>query len=610
MAKESKQISVGDLDFDTIKSNLKQYLRNQSTFTDYDFEGSSLSVLLDILAVNTHYNALYNNLAINEAFIDSASKRNSVVSKANELGYLPHSSLCSSAVITLTVSNPTSAVAPTVITLPQYTPFNTSVNGNDYTFYTTETLSAVNNGSDVYVFDNITIKEGTILTNTYAVADGVRFIIPNTSADISTLLVRVKDNSSSTNSTTYVRSDSILNLTETDAVYFIKEIDDGLYEIEFGNNIIGKQLSNGNVVELTYFINKQDAPNGARNFTYNGGSLSGGSVSIVVSDVAFGGAAPEDIDSIRYNAPKMYAAQNRCITSDDYKTYILSKFPSALSVNVWGGEENIPPIYGKVFISIVPEVSRNLTDTEKNYILNDLLAPRKALSITPEIIDPTYNKIELDVTYYYNPQLTTRTSGQITTLVLDAINSYNETYLHKFDGVFKYSKFCSMIDAVEPSITSNITTVKIKRNIIPSFGITRSYDINLGNPIYNSGVPEESILTTGFYCTDSTEICYIDDLPEEDNPIGQLRLYYRNASNQKVIIKNIGTVNYDTGYISIDNIQLTDLYQQAWTMTIKPQSNDIASIQNQVAFIDQTLLTINAVVDYPSKSYTFTSSRN
>lgn len=610
MAKESKQISVSELDFDAIKSNLKQYLRNQSTFTDYDFEGSALSVLLDVLSVNTHYNALYNNLAVNESFIDSASKRNSVVSRANELGYLPHSALCARAVITLTVTNPTTPVAPTVITLPKYTPFNTSVNGTTYTFYTTETLSAVNNGSDTYVFENITIKEGVILTNTYVVADGVRFVIPNASADLSTVVVNVKDSVSSTNSVAYSRSDTILNLSGTDTVYFIKEIDDRLYEIEFGNGIIGKQLSNGNVVEITYFISKKDAPNGARNFTYNGSSLFGGTVTITVSDVAFGGADVEDIDSIRYNAPKMYAAQNRCITTDDYKTYIYSNFPDANAINVWGGETNIPPIYGKVFISVVPETNRNLTDTEKNYILNDLLANRKALSITPEIIDPIYNKIELEVTYYYNPQLTTRTSGDITTLVRDAISNYNSTYLNTFDGIFKFSKFCSMIDAVEPSITSNITTVKIKRNITPSFGITRSYNINLGNPIYNSGVPEESISTTGFYCTDSTEICYIDDLPEENNPIGILRLYYRNSSNQKVSIRNVGTVNYNTGYISIENIQLTDLYQQAWTITIKPQSNDIASVQNQVAFIDQTLLVVNAIVDYPSKTYTFTSSRN
>lgn len=610
MAIESRQINVSELDFDQIKANLKTYLRGQAEFADYDFEGSGLSVLLDVLAYNTHYNGLYNNMTINELFLDSATKRSSIVSRANELGYIPHSAICSQAVINMTVSNTTTATPPTTITLPKYTPFNAMISGIGYTFYTIEEVTAANNGSGVYNFNNLTIKEGTPLTYKYNVASGARYVIPNVNVDLSTLTVRVQESSTSTNFKTFVRSDTILDITANDSVYFIKEIDNQLYELTFGDGVLGKALSNGNIVNIEYFVSNMTAANGARAFTYNGDGLSGGTITLTTVTPAYNGAEAESIDSIRFNAPKSYTTQNRAVTAEDYKALIYNYFPEATAVSVWGGETATPPQYGKVFITVVPQTMRPLTDGEKDFVLNTIIAPRKALTVTPEIVDPVYIKIQLNVSYYYNPQLTTRSSGDITTLVQQTIADYNAESLNTYGGVFRYSHLSKMIDSAEPSIASNITTVKIHRDIVPVFNVTSPYTINLGNPIYNSGVPEESIITSGFYNTETTEACYIDDVPTVDSPVGQLRMFYYNSSGQKVAIRNVGTVNYDTGIINITGVQVTSLYGQAWTMVIKPQSNDIVSTQNQFAQTDQSLLTITPIIDYPSKAYTFTSSRN
>ena len=610
MALESRQINVSELDFDKIKANLKTYLRGQTEFADYDFDGSGLSILLDVLAYNTHYNGLYNNMTINEAFLDSATKRSSVVSRANELGYTPHSATCAQAVINMTVSNTTSSTPPASIVLPKNTPFATSISDVTYTFYTTEEVVALNNGFGVYNFNNLVIKQGVVLTFNQVVSEGARYIIPNANADLSTLTVRVQDSSTSTNFTTFVNSDSILNVTANDNVYFIKEIENQLYELTFGDGILGKQLSNGNVVHLEYFVSGLDAPNGARAFTYNGSGLFGGNITLTTVTPAYNGSSPESIESIKFNAPKAYTAQNRAITSEDYKTLIYNHFPEAKAVSVWGGETETPPQYGKVFISIVPQTIRALTDGEKQYVLDTIIYPRKALTVTPEIVDPTYVKIQLNVSYYYNPQLTTRSSGDITSLVQQTISDYNDEALSTFGGVFKYSKLSRMIDASEPSIASNITTVKLHREITPIFNVTSLYNISVENPIYNSGVPEESVITTGFYCTDSSEVCYIDDVPVEGQSIGKLRLFYYNSSKQKVTIKEVGTVNYNTGLLYITGLQITSLFGQSWSVTVKPQSNDVVSVKNQFCQIDPTLLTITPIVDYPSKAYTFTSSRN
>lgn len=607
----NNRIQTTELDFDGIKTSLKNYLKGQSQFSDYDFEGSGLSILLDILAYNTHYNALYTNLAINESFIDSAAKRSSVVSIAKELGYLPKSAVAATAVVSVVMINDQIS-APATYEIPAYTPFTTQVDGANYTFYTTSSHIAQKSGNQ-YIFQNVELKEGQYLQNTYTYDASTPILVPNANVDRSTIRVTVQETSQSATIRTFTESTSILNLSATSEVYFLKELDDGTYEVEFGNGVLGAELVPGNFITITYLVCNADAPNGARQFTYAGTTPTNVSLYTVVTTSAVGGAQAEPIDSIRWNAPRAYTTQNRCVTSEDYRTTIMSMFPEAKAVNVWGGEDNTPPEYGKVFISIVPRTTTFLTADQQSYILNTIVNPRKSLTVTPGFIDPVYIDIEVEVAYYYNPQLTTRNASDITTLVNDTITSYNDNYLNSFTSVFKQSQLSRLIDTCEPSITSNIMRVKFRRSITPVYNVSHPYTINLGNPIYNSGVAEESVLTTGFYTTagpDLSTVCYIDDVPvSESNTIGNLRLFHYNTSGDKISDGNIGTVDYANGIIYITNLNIANLYAQSFEVVVKPQSNDIASMQHQFIRIDPAHTVVTPVIDTPASTYTFTSSR-
>lgn len=620
----AKKINVAELDFDLIKANIKTFLQGQEQFQDYDFEGSSLSVLLDILAYNTHYNALYTNLAVNESFIDSASKRSSVVSRAKELGYIPYSATGAQATVDITVSATTST--PAILSIPAFTPFTGSADGQQFTFYTMETVTAtLNNG--VYSFSGVFLKEGTPLTYRYVAAEGTRYIIPNDSVDLSTLTVRIQATSTSSFFDTYQRQEDILNLDGNSKVYFVKEIDGELYELEFGNGVVGKALENGNVINLSYMSSSKDAANGIRLFSYAGSSLLGGVVTVTTTTPAFGGGDVEPIDNIRYNAPRAYTAQNRAVTVEDYKALLYRAYPEAQTINVWGGENNVPKQYGKVFISIKPKTANQLTDVQKSYIINEILRKKNVVSITPEIVDPVFINLEVNATVYYNPSLTTKTAAEIKDLVIQTIQDYNTNQLNSFSGVFKFSKLASAIDATEDSITSNITTIKLHREVQPIYNTNTSYQIELGNPIYGSGVPEQSILSTGFYLYGREEVMYLEDLPldPEDHTYGLIRIYYFDEAGQKVYFRTLGsadnpTVNYKTGSITIPELLITGLdFSQGdvGEIIIKPQSNDVVSVRNQLVTIPDNKIVVNVIPDTVSagdssggSNYVFTSSRS
>jgi len=616
MAIDSKRIQVSELDFDQIKNNLKNFMKGQNQFSDYDFEGSGLSTLLDVLAYNTHYNALYTNLAVNEMFLDSASKRASVVSIAKTLGYTPKSKTSARAYINMAINSPNQS--PSSLTLPQYSPFNTVINGSNYTFYTPAEVTIIpNNG--LYTFINLEILEGTPLNFKYVVADGQQYIIPNANADISTLKVRVQESSTSDTFTTFTEASSLVQLASDSNVYFIKEIDGGLYEIVFGDGIISTSLTNGNIVHLDYFVSKGSLSNGARQFTYNGSSLIGGSPLITTTSIASGGAEIETIDSIKYNAPRLYAAQNRAVTPDDYKALIYGAFPYIQSVSVWGGEDNNPPVYGRTYICARPRGANKLTLQQKSDMTTTLLASRSVVSITPVIVDPEFLNIALDVTVYFNDRKTTRTASQIASLVTDTIFRYDDANLQRFDGVFKYSQLSRLIDTAEPAIVSNITTVVMRRKVAPRYNVSAEYTLNLINPIFTAGVPEGAISSTGFYIKGSEELHFI-----QDDGQGYIQLYYNIASNTTVntstkfiVNPKIGTVDYANGIMNIKNLTITSLGDVDWEITFKPQSNDIVSAYTQIAEIARDHLTVTAIVDKSAngdlragKNYTFTSSRN
>lgn len=606
----NKKINVTELDFDKIKLNLKTFLQGQTEFQDYDFEGSGLSILLDVLAYNTHYNALYNNLTINEMFLDSASKRNSVVSLAKMLGYIPRSAKCSEASLRITVNN--GIIGPSSLTLPAYSTFNTIVDGTSYTFHTTESYTISGSGTS-YTFDNVKVVEGTPLSFKYNVTTGARYVIPNADVDLTTLRVKVQESSSSSVYETYISSSSITTADKDTKVYFVKEIDDGLYELTFGDGIIGRQLSNGNVIHIDYFTSSLDAPNGARVFTYTGPTLlSNSTVNITCLSIAQSGSSAEDIESIRFNAPRTYAAQNRAVTPEDYKAIIYSAMPEAKAVSVWGGEDNNPPVYGKIFVCIKPRDASKLTQLQKANLNSTILANKNVVSVIPEIVDPEFINISLDVKVYFNERETTRTAAEIETIVTNTIFDYDDSDLQNFDGVFRFSKLSRLIDDCEQGILNNITTVTIRRKLQPRYNVSAQYLLNIINPIYTAGLPEGAVTTTGFYISGSDDIHYIDD-----DGVGNLRLYKFGANATKIIVdESIGFVYYDKGVLDIRNLHIVALADIDFEVSIKPSSNDVVSALTQIAQIARDHLTVTAIADKSANgdlrggyNYTFSPSR-
>lgn len=599
----SKQITTQELDFDKIKSSLKTFLQGQSELSDYNFEGSGLSLLLDILAYNTHYNSLYLNLATNESFLDSAVIRDSVVSKAAELGYLPKSARSARSLVNVTMTNVLNN--PGIMTIPALTAFNSTINGTNLSFYNMEPSIATNvNGT--YKFQEIVLVEGTPLTQTYLVADGATYEISNANCDISTISVDVYDGPNSSTKVKYTRAEDILDVTATDPVFFLKEINGGKYEVQFGNDRIGKSITNGNVLVINYFVSKKTAGNGAKIFTSP--NLSTNST-IVTLYPSFGGSEPEGIDDIKFNAPRLFNATNRAVTSEDYKSLLLAKFPNIASINVWGGEDNLPPVYGSVFISILPKSNAVLTSTEKDVIVNDILKSRKMVTITPRFVDPFYLNVKLNTTLYYDPNITSKTATELAILATNTILAYNLENLRQFDSVLRYSKLIAAIDNSDPAITSNITTLVVERSLSVKFNVNTNYTFHIDNPVYCAGVPEDAVTSTGFYVFgDTANVQYL-----KDDGYGNLQRYYLDPTTLKPIVTNAtqGTVDYATGTITLTNLHITRLDSNLLVLTFKLQSNDVVSVRDHIVNIDASLLTITAIPETPNSGlvHTFTASR-
>jgi hypothetical protein len=596
----NNKINISELDFDNIKANLKEFLKGQSEFSDYDFEGSSLNVLLDILAYNTHYNAMYTNLAYNEMFLDSASKRDSVVSIANNYGYLPTSKKSSRARIN--ISFPVGTNTQSSISLPKGSVFVGQANSTEYNFYTTSEYISTRIGSN-YVFENVDIYEGKFVAERFTVFENSKCTLANNNIDTSTIKVTIQDISESLNSFTYKFSETVIGLTPSSEVYFLKEIEDQKYELFFGKNNLGKEPGVGSVITVEYLTTNAADANGMRLFTYDG--VITGTPVITLVEIANGGRAEESNDEIKYNVSRRFKNQNRAVTSDDYVEIIRSNYADIDTISCWGGQSMSPPVYGKVYISIKPKSSLFLTPPEKSYIIESILKPRSVLGITPELVDPTYVIAQIDTTIYYNPNVTNKTASQLSDLVRQTILDYNDVYLQKFDGVLRYSRLIRDVDDSDQAIISNITTVTLRRNIDIAFNIAAKYKIAMHNPIYKSDVAEEAVLTNGFYIDDSNVPYYIDD-----DGLGKLRMFSLSSNFEKVFKStNVGSVNYTTGEVIINSLFVTGLVESDLVLIIKPQSNDVISFQNQIVNIDNTYLSVNALQESSLATRVFTSSR-
>ena len=613
------KLDISQLDFDGIKDNLKTFLSQQDEFIDYDFEGSGMNILLDTLAYNTHYLAYNANMLANEMYLDSADQRTSVVSLAKQVGYTPRSASASQATIDVVVNDGSGSS----ITMSRGTKFTTTVDGTNYSFVNNADIS-VSPSDGVYKFSNLVIYEGTYLNYKYTANTTdteQRFVIPNDNVDTTTLTVKVQESSTDSTTNTYTLASGITNLDSTSKVYFLQEIENGRFEVYFGDGVLGQSVADGNIVILDYITCNRDEPNGATSFTLSG--TVGGFANVTITTVgnAAGGNDPETIKSIKYNAPRDYSAQDRAVTADDYKVLVKSLYANAQSVQVYGGEDAAVPDYGKVYISIKAKSGSNLTEVTKVSLVRSLKSFAVA-SVTPVIIDPETTFITLTTTFKYDSSLTTKDISTLQTNVSDAISLYNTDTLENFTGMFRYSAVGQVIDGADTSILSNITKIKMYKYITPTLNSGLKYTLSFNNAFYNphSGHNASAggiVSSTGFKISgDDTNEHFLDD-----DGAGNVRTYYLSGTTRIYTDSSYGTIDYTTGEIILTSANITSVSNVDGAtstqvrVTVTPNSNDVVPVRNQVLSIDTANSSITGSVDtiesgssQAGTSYTTTSS--
>jgi hypothetical protein len=482
LASANSGLQITDLDFGGIKASLKSFLSQQDTLKDYNFDGSALSVLVDLLAYNTQYNAYYLNMVANEMFLDSAIQRSSVVSHAKLLNYIPKSAVAPKATVRITVNN----VSTSTLTLPKFAPFiSEAIDEVNYTFLTTD-ASTVNVTSNTATFNDIIISQGIAASYNFAYNTATNpkqiFEIPDSDIDTSTLIVNVQESSSNSASETYNLSTNYIDLKPTSKVYFLEEGMNGKYNIYFGDGIIGKSLVNGNIINLTYITTSGTLAFGANSFT-SMSSIGGFSNTVITSIVsATQGSEKESIASIKYTAPKAYAAQGRAVTKEDY-IYLIQNNSTNLpidSVSVWGGEENDPPVYGQIFCAVKPAGGFTLTPAQKQKLITEVIKPISVLTVTPTIVDPDYTYLKIDTKVLYDNKKTTLTGNQIQNAVVGAINNFTASSLNTFNSVFKLPDLISSVQTANPSIITNESTVRLQKKFYPTLNARATYLLDFG----------------------------------------------------------------------------------------------------------------------------------
>ena len=609
MAVNNKRLRVTELDFDSIKDNLKTFLKGQNQFKDYDFEGSGMNILLDTLAYNTHYLGFNANMVANEMFLDSSSLRSSAVSHAKTLGYEVTSARAPTA--TLNVSLSTTAATKT---MSAGTAFTSTVDGTSYQFVTTSDITSTNTGSNI-PFDSVTVYEGTYVITKYLVDSSdvdQRFILTDPRSDTTTLTVKVQNSATDTTTTTYTKATDITQLSASSTVYYLQEVETGRYEVYFGDGIVSQSVSDGNIIQLQYVVTNKTESNGASSFSAP--TAIDGVTNITVTTVASasGGAEPESIQSIKLNAPLDYASQGRAVTTKDYEVYVKRLFPTTQAVSVWGGEDgsydsstgvSSTPEYGKVFISIKSTTGVDLTTAQKTNLEKEL-APYKVASITPVVVDAETTSIILGITIMYDSSATTYTAAQIASLVATTVSNYNASDLQTFNTPFRHSKLLGLIDGTDTSILNSVATVTMAKLFTPTLSSSTDYRLNFNNKFYNpvSGYNASAggiIASTGFYLNSVTTTTYFFD----DDGAGNLRTYYLVSGVRTYLNIAAGTVDYANGLITIGSITITGVAEvdgvtsSQIRITVLPNSNDITPVRNQILEIDLTNTTYDGSVD-------------
>ena len=597
-------LKVTELDFADIKENLKAFLKQQTEFNDYDFDGSGMSVLLDVLAYNTHYNAMNAHFALNEAFLDSAQIRGNVVTRAKLLGYVPRSILSPRATVTITVDvSGESGTIPTTLTLPRGTKLKTLIGGEEFQYVVLDNHTAPLE-SNKFIFSNITICEGSFREIKYRVDNDIenqKFQLSDDHADTSTLRVRVQENEESTAFDIYTKFESLSTVNEETKTYYLQQNSNEYFEIYFGDGVTGFKPTNNNIVTLDYVITKGDESNGAGDAVNSTTGFSavdnvGGfsTITILTNALSAGGVEEETSESIRFNAPLTFTSQNRAVTADDYAAIIKKSFANIDSISTWGGEDQDPPEYGRAYIAIKPLLSQTLTEDEKSEITGVILKGKNVVSITPEIVDPNFTNLELDVFFKYNPNLTDRSSTDLQTVVRDTIKDYNFNNLNKFDGVFRHSELLRKIDNSDPSILNSTVRPRMFQNITPVNNALNNFDLVFTSPFFQSGDSTSFVLNSTAFKINS-EDCFFGDIPIAGSTTRQVIVYKKVAGANVTVIANAGTLDVPNGKITLNSFQpdTTDVIR----LTLTPNSLDLAPKRDQLLTIDDTRVTITPEID-------------
>lgn len=600
-------LKISELDFDTIKANLKDFLKNYTAedgapyFTDFDFEGSGLSILLDVLSYNTHYNAYLASMVINEMFLDSAVKRASAVSIAKHLGYTPSSAKGAKASLSFEVVDPTNS--PNFLTLERYTPFSTTANDTSLVFVNlTPVTISPKNGK--YLFTDVEVVEGIPLQYVFSVdvpGPDEKYVIPNDNVDTSTIQVIVQNSVADTTQTLYTLAEDTIGVTDTSEVYFLEETSTGKFQIYFGDGVLGKKLTRNNLVIINYLITSGTIGNVSGTISQlfscdtqvGGGDVIGTFPATINSR---GGASKESINSIKYRAPKFLSSQNRAVTDSDYKALIEKDFPLIESVSVWGGENNDPPKYGKVIVSLKPYEGYEVTEDIKNNISKVILQSKQVLGISPEFIDPEYFYINLYVKVKYDSAKSTLASTVLKNLVVLEVNNYFKTYLQKFNNDFIYSKLSKNIDNISDYITGNLITVRLQKRITPTIGKNNNY-VGTNSINFKNGLKPGTLESTEFIATvdNLSQKVKIKDLPDDtfpnNNGLGTVQLI--NADTGK-FLTTYGAINYGTGEITINNLVFTgyptNIIDVRITAEVQDEYLDIVIGKNQILLLDDSTL--------------------
>ena len=579
----SSTLTVSELDFDKIKTNLKTYLQGQTEFSDYDFESSTLSILLNVLSYNTYHNAFYLNMVANEMFLDSAQLRNSVVSRAKMLNYTPRSSIGATAAISATV---TPNDTPTSITVGANTQFTSTVNGVSYLWVTSESTSLASQPNGTWT-GTLNIVEGTPLQHRFSVntTNPVRYILPNVNTDTSSFTVRIQESVSNTAVTTYSLMSDLSTVNSISSVYYLQENEDNLYEVYFGDNVFGKKPISGNIVIVDYRVVNGTAVNGANTFV-SPSSLGGyTNFTTTTTSVAQGGSLQETIDSVKFNAPFKFQAQDRLVTMQDYKNIILSENGDISTISVWGGEDNSPPIYGKVFVAAKP-TSGALLSTQKKEAIRNSLKTRNTLSIDVEMVDATYMYIVPSITVRYNSELTSLSAAALNQKIQNALISFETENLGTFTNKFYLYEMIEKLKAADVSFISVDADLQLEKRFVPVTNATSTYQVDFNQPIYQPHTGHLGSLSSSTFTIGDTSGLALDH-----DGYNKLRTYTVDIGETNIRNTNIGNIDYDTGLVSVLNTLITAYTGDYLSIKMKPRNKNIFGLRNQVLLISGASIT-------------------